>query len=110
MDSGHVLAGYRVAPRTGRREWQDGSLPDGDLVSMSECVVDVVAVDPQGRDHWFGSAEEAAAARDRVVGADVLAVGFAAGDVAALLDDIAHGGWGDPKVFLWAAALIVRAA
>ncbi|XVQ09472.1 hypothetical protein ACQP1W_44255 [Spirillospora sp. CA-255316] len=95
MDSAHVLAGYRVAARTGRLEWQDESLPDGDLVSLSECVVDVVAADTHGWDPWFGSAEEAAAARGRADadGSDVLAVGLAASDVAALLADIADGGW-----------------
>jgi hypothetical protein len=95
MEPGYVLAGYRVATRADRRDWQDVSLPSTDLVSLSDCVVGLVPVDPGGWDHWFAGPQEAESAREHAgkPGLHVLGVGFAAADVPGLLADIADGGW-----------------
>ncbi|PSL56378.1 hypothetical protein B0I31_103127 [Saccharothrix carnea] len=85
----HVLAGYRVAAREGRRDWQDAGLPEGALVSMSGCVTTVVT--PNDWDEWFG--DLGSAGRARRDGLHVLAVGMAAQDVPAVLEDVAEGGW-----------------
>jgi hypothetical protein len=95
MEPGYLLAGYRVATRADRQDWQDVSLPGSGLVSLSNCVVDLVPVDPSGWDDWFASPQEAEIARDKAgkPGLHVLAVGFATADVPGLLADIADGGW-----------------
>lgn len=95
MEPGYVLAGYRVATRADWHDWQDAGLPGPGLVSMSDCVVDLVPVDPSGWDDWFASPEEAKIAHEHVgrPGLHVLGVGFAAADVPGLLADIADGGW-----------------
>jgi hypothetical protein len=95
MERGYVLAGYRVATRADRQDWQDVGLPCHGLVSLSDCVVDLVSVDPGGWDDWFASPQEAEIARERAGRPDlhVLEVGFATADVPGLLADIADGGW-----------------
>ncbi|MDA3625441.1 hypothetical protein OU415_08335 [Saccharopolyspora sp. WRP15-2] len=90
----HALAGYRVASRAARQDWQDVGLPSADLVSMSSCVVDVLESDPDGWDGWFDdlrSAERARAQESREL--HVLEVGFAVPDLPELSADIADGGW-----------------
>lgn len=96
VESGYALGGYRVATRAARQDWQDNDLPSAGLVSLSDCVVDLVPVDPSGWDDWFAGPHEAEAARERVdqPGFHILAVGFATADVPGLLTDIAEGGWG----------------
>ena len=84
----HVLAGYRVVAREGRRDWQDAGLPEGDLVSMSGCVTTLVQ--PNDWDEWFGDRASAEAARRD--GLHVLAVGIASEDVRAVLEDVAGSG------------------
>lgn len=100
MNSGYVLAGYRVATRPDRRDWQDPGLPATSLVSLSDCVADLVPTEPDARDGWFGTVDEAEAALARAdeSGHHVLAVGFAAADVPALLTEIADGGGGTAAV------------
>lgn len=95
MEPGYVLAGYRVATRANLHDWQDVSLPRAGLVSLSDCVVDLVPVDPSGWDDWFAGPQEAEIAREHAdkPGLHVLGVGFAAADVPGLLVDIADGGW-----------------
>lgn len=83
----HVLAGYRVVSREGRRDWQDAGLPAGELVSMSGCVTTVVT--PNDWDEWFG--DPGSAERARRDGLHVLAVGMAAQDVPAVLEDVGGG-------------------
>ncbi|WP_432929561.1 hypothetical protein ACQPZZ_05545 [Microbispora sp. CA-135349] len=94
MEPDYVLAGYRVAARANRHDWQDAGLPAG-LVSLSDCVVDLVSSDPIGWDDWFDGPQEAEIARERAgkPGLHVLGVGFATADVPGLLADIADGGW-----------------
>ena len=87
----YALAGYRVAAREGRRDWQDAGLPEGGLVSMSDCVTTLVT--PNDWDEWFGDLESAEVARAGRDDLHVLAVGFAAQDVHAVLEDVAEGGW-----------------
>lgn len=91
----YALAGYRVASRAVRSDWQDATLPRTDLVSMSGCVVDLLAADRQGWDEWFDNALLAEQARVEAneAGLYVLGVGIAAQDVQPLLDDIADPGW-----------------
>ncbi|MCE6997646.1 hypothetical protein LZG04_23015 [Saccharothrix sp. S26] len=87
----HVLAGYRVVAREGRRDWQDVGLPSGELVSMSGCVTTLVPrVD---WDEWFGDRESAEAARAGRDDLHVLEVGIAGQDVEPLLADVREGGW-----------------
>ncbi|MEU6713942.1 hypothetical protein ABZ897_20935 [Nonomuraea sp. NPDC046802] len=95
MEPDYVLAGYRVATRAERHDWQDVSLPGAGLVSLSECVVDLVSVDPGGWDDWFAGPQEAEIAREHAgkPGLHVLGVGFATADVPGLEADIADGGW-----------------
>jgi hypothetical protein len=95
MEPGYALAGYRVAPRADRQDWQDAALPSTGLVSLSDCLVDLMPVDPSGWDTWFASPHEAEIAHDQAgkPGLGVLAVGFATADVPGLLADIADGGW-----------------
>ncbi|WP_157432935.1 hypothetical protein [Actinomadura rifamycini] len=96
MDLDYVLAGYRVATRPDRRDWQDPGLPAAALVSLSDCVADLVSVAFDGRDGWFETVREAEAALARAdePGHHVLAVGFAAADVPELLTEISDGGGG----------------
>jgi hypothetical protein len=95
VDPGYILAGYRVATRADRQDWQDAGLPGRGLVSLSECVVDLVPVDPNGWDSWFASPHEAEIACEQASkpGMHVLGVAFAPADVPGLLADIADGGW-----------------
>ncbi|MEV0086911.1 hypothetical protein [Saccharopolyspora sp. NPDC050642] len=97
MTIDYALAGYRVASRAARRDWQDVGLPSADLVSMSSCVVDLLAADPQGWDDWFGDAESAGRACVQANRADlqVLGVGFASADIPGLSADLADGGWAE---------------
>jgi hypothetical protein len=83
MSGDHVLAGYRVATRA-------ADLPGADLVSMSHCVVDLSPTEPDGWDEWFTDLQ-AARRTAAAAGRHVVAVGFAAEDVPALLDDVATG-------------------
>ena len=78
-----------------RHDWQDVSLPGAGLVSLSDCVVDLVSVDPSGWDDWFAGPQEAEIAREHAgkPGLHVLGVGFATADVPGLLADIADGCW-----------------
>lgn len=94
MSTDYVLAGYRVAPRYVREEWQDSSLPKGELVSMSGCVVDVLYTDPHEWDDWFGSpgAAERARVQSGRSGSHVLGVGFAVPDVPEVTADITDSG------------------
>ncbi|MGW2216192.1 hypothetical protein ACWCSD_14490 [Nonomuraea sp. NPDC001684] len=95
MEPDYVLAGYRVATRADRHDWQDVGLSGAGLVSLSDCVVDLVSVDPSGWDDWFAGPQEAEIAREDAgrPGLHVLGVGFATADAPGLLDDIADGGW-----------------
>ncbi|MFV2177991.1 hypothetical protein ACFHW2_31285 [Actinomadura sp. LOL_016] len=95
MESGYFLAGYRVATRPDRQDWQDTSLPATDLVSLSDCVVDLIPTKPDGWDDWFGTVHEAEAARKQAAepGFHVLAVGIATADVPEVLTDVADSGW-----------------
>jgi hypothetical protein len=95
MELDYVLAGYRVATRTDRQDWQEAGLPGPSLLSLSDCVVDLVPVDSSGWDHWFASPQEAEIARNQAgnSGLHVLGVGFAAADVPGLQADMADGGW-----------------
>lgn len=91
----YALAGYRVASRDVRQDWQDDSLPDTELVSMSSCVADLLDAGPDCWDDWFDDAESARRERAREVRADlhVLGVGFAVPDLPELLTDITASGW-----------------
>ncbi|SEU40402.1 hypothetical protein [Nonomuraea wenchangensis] len=91
----YVLAGYRVATRAHFRDWQEQGLPGPHLLSLSDCVVDLVPVDPDGWDRWFASSQEAEIARDQAGRPElhVLGAGFAADDVPGLQDDMARDGW-----------------
>ncbi|WP_052371773.1 hypothetical protein [Amycolatopsis taiwanensis] len=95
MTTNYALAGYRVASRETRQDWQDADLPSTDLVSMSSCVVELLAADPQGWVDWFGDSESAEQARVQAnrAGLHALGVGIAASDIPALLADMAEGGW-----------------
>jgi hypothetical protein len=95
MTVNYALAGYRVASRATRRDWQDAGLPSTDLVSMSSCTVELLAADPHGWDDWFGDSESAEQSRiqSNQAGLHVLGVGIAASDIPALLADMAEGGW-----------------
>lgn len=95
MESGYVLAGYRVATVCDFPYWQENGLPGPRLLSMSDCIADLVPVDPDGWDHWFSSPQEAEIARDRAGRSKfhVLGVGFAAADAPGLVADIAGRGW-----------------
>lgn len=94
----HVLAGYRVASRATRQGWQDWGLPGPDLISMSDCVADVMRAQPDHWDEWFDDVAAAEEARDRAGRSDlhVLAVGIAAADVVPLTEDI--GEFGAPRL------------
>lgn len=72
----YALAGYRVASRDVRQDWQDVSLPDTELVSMSSCVADLLDVDPDGWDDWFEDVESARRGRAREVRADLHVLGW----------------------------------
>ncbi|MCP2168412.1 hypothetical protein LX83_005290 [Goodfellowiella coeruleoviolacea] len=89
------MGGYRVAPRVARPDWADAGLPPGELVSMSNCVVDLVPAGPEDWQFWFADPESAEQARARsgVPGAQVLVVGFSARDIPALVEDMAEAGW-----------------
>ncbi|MFF0771424.1 hypothetical protein ACFYUK_21235 [Nonomuraea wenchangensis] len=95
MQLRYVLAGYRVAIRGYIPDWQEAGLSGPHLLSLSDCMVDLVPVDPAGRDHWFASSQEAEIARSQAgnPGLHVLGVGFAADDVPGLQDDMARDGW-----------------
>ncbi|WP_086821087.1 hypothetical protein [Allokutzneria sp. NRRL B-24872] len=96
MDADRLLAGYLVAARGVRADWQDAGLPGADLISMSDCVVDVVPANRDGWDDWFDdpvSAERSRVRADRP-GLRVLAVGIAATDAPAVLQDMAEAGYG----------------
>ncbi|MGM1064776.1 hypothetical protein [Saccharothrix sp. Mg75] len=94
MDTDLLLAGYPVAARGARADWRDAGLSGPDLVSMSDCVVDVLPADRDGWDDWFD--DPVAAGRSRVragrAGLHVLAVGVAAADAPGLLREMAGAG------------------
>ncbi|MEV4800323.1 hypothetical protein AB0K18_09915 [Nonomuraea sp. NPDC049421] len=96
MSLNYVLAGYRVATRSDRRDWQEVGLLGPHLWSMSECVVDLLCVHPSGWDSWFAGPQEAETAMIQAgtPGLHVLGAGFAAADVPALQADMAKGDWG----------------
>ncbi|MFG1694215.1 hypothetical protein [Nonomuraea sp. NPDC049309] len=88
--TGYVRAGYRVATRAERQDWWDAGLTVPRLVSLSDCMVELVASDAEGWDLWFDGLEEAERARRRAgPGWHVLGVGFAAADLPELLADMA---------------------
>jgi hypothetical protein len=91
----HLLAGHLVASRAVRQDWQDVGLLSADVVSMSECIVDLVSADRDGWDDWFADPASAEQARTHAgrSGLHVLAVGIAVPDVPALLKDMARGGY-----------------
>lgn len=95
MDTERLLAGYLVLSRTAWEDWQDAALPSGPLISMSGCVTDMVPAMRDGWDDWFDDPVSAGRARTREE-LRVLAVGFAAADAPALLQDMGvlpeHGG------------------
>ncbi|SEQ69717.1 hypothetical protein SAMN05216188_104352 [Lentzea xinjiangensis] len=96
MDTEQLLAGYLVVARDVRADWQDVGLRGADVISMSECVVDLVPANRDGWDDWFDdpvSAERSRAHADRS-GLHVLAVGIAATDAPALLREMADAGYG----------------
>ncbi|MCE7009534.1 hypothetical protein LWC34_43010 [Kibdelosporangium philippinense] len=78
----YVLAGYRVASREARPDWQEAGLPNTELVSMSDCVVDLLTVDSQEWNDWFGDVESARVQANRA-GLHVLGVGIAESDIPA---------------------------
>jgi hypothetical protein len=91
-----VLAGYRLVTRFRCPDgFHNGGLLPDELVTISECLADMVSVDEVGWDDWF--ADRPTAERARPVVGDTahraLAVGIHQGDVAGLLADIADGGW-----------------
>lgn len=96
MDADQLLAGYLVAARGVRTDWQDVGLLSADLISMSDCVVDLVSAKRDGWDDWFDDPVSAERSRARAgrSGLHVLAVGIAATDAPALLQDLAEGGHG----------------
>jgi hypothetical protein len=77
----NVLVGYLAATRAARPDWADAGLPDADLVSMSECMVDVIVAPPW--DQWFTEPPAAPP------GHHVLAVGVPDHYLAALRTDLA---------------------
>ncbi|MEV6718397.1 hypothetical protein AB0M48_40880 [Lentzea sp. NPDC051208] len=96
MDTDQLLAGYLVVARGARADWQDVGLLSADLISMSDCVVDLVSAKRDGWDDWFDdpvSAEQSRVRADRS-GPHVLAVGVAATDAPALLQEMADAGYG----------------
>jgi hypothetical protein len=96
--SEHVLAGYRVASPAVRRDWKDWGLPGPDLISMSNCVADVIRARPDDWDEWFDDVAQAEQARARAGRPDlhILAVGIAAADIVPLTDDA--GEFGAPRL------------
>lgn len=94
MDTDQLLAGYLVAARGVRTDWQDTGLLSADLISMSDCVVDLVSANRDGWDDWFDdpvSAEQSRTGAGRS-GLHVLAVGIAVTDAPALLQEMADAG------------------
>lgn len=71
-----------------------------DLISMSECVTDLVPANIDGWDDWF--ADPASAQRARVQagrpGLRALAVGVSSTDAPALLKEMADNGYGEHSV------------
>lgn len=94
MDSDQLLAGYVVAARGVMTGWQDAGLLSADLISMSDCVVDLVSANRDGWDDWFDDpvSAERSRARSGRSGLHVLAVGIAAADAPALLQEMAEAG------------------
>ncbi|HEV7979733.1 hypothetical protein [Amycolatopsis sp.] len=88
MSEEHVLAGYRVASRAIRRNWQDWGLLGPELISMSDCVADVMRAQPDDWDEWFDDVDSAGQAKAGRSDLHVLAVGIAAADAALLIKDI----------------------
>lgn len=77
-----ALAGYLAATRFSRAEWADPGLPDGDLVSMSDCVADVASAHPDYWTPWFPEPPT-----ETPPDHHVLAVGVPADYLPALRDD-----------------------
>ena len=89
----YLLVGCRVATRaTGTV--LDPCLPSTDLVSLSDCLVDLVPSAP-GWDDWFADPASADPARLRAnrTGQHLLGVGIAEQDVPAFLADLAYDAW-----------------
>ncbi len=78
----HLLAGYLAATREPRPDWADQGLPPGDLVSMSDCVVDVASAQRHYWDPWFPAPPADVPARHHV-----LAVGIPEDYLPALRED-----------------------
>lgn len=95
MIAEQLLAGYLVAAEAERQDWQDVGLLGPDLISMSECIADVVSAKLDGWDDWFADPASARRARAKagVPGLRVLAVGVASTDAPALLEDMADNGY-----------------
>lgn len=95
MGTDQLLAGYLVAAGGVRTDWRDAGLSSADLISMSDCVVDLVSAKRDGWDDWFDDPVSAERSRARAgrSGLHVLAVGIAATDAPALLQDLAEGGY-----------------
>ncbi|WP_434448225.1 hypothetical protein [Lentzea sp. E54] len=94
MDTDQLLAGYLVVARGVRTDWQDVGLPSAGLISMSDCVVDLVPANRDGWDDWFDDPVSAERSRTRAgrSGLHVLAVGIAATDAPAVLREMADAG------------------
>jgi hypothetical protein len=86
----HVLAGYLAATRAHLPDWADAGLP-AELVSMSDCIADLAPGSPHDWEPWF--ADPAVAERAGGPEHHLIAVGIERDRVAALLADMADGGW-----------------
>lgn len=97
MDTGRLLAGYLVAAGGVRADWREVGLPSADVVSMSDCVVDLVPANRDGWDDWFDDPVSAERARARAragrSGLRVLAVGIDATHAPALLHELVEAGY-----------------
>jgi hypothetical protein len=95
VDTDQLLAGYLVAARGVRTDWQDVGLRSADLISMSDCVVDLLPANRDGWDDWFDDPVSAERSRTRADRSDlhVLAVGVAATDAPALLGEMTEAGY-----------------
>ena len=95
MDTDQLLAGYLVAARGVRVDRQDVGFASADLISMSDCVVDLVPANRDGWDDWFDDPVSAERARARAGRSDLheLAVGIAGAHAPALLQELAEAGY-----------------
>ena len=78
----NVLAGYLAATRAPRPDWMDAGVRAAELISMSDCVVDVASRRDEYWDPWFDAPPSGVRAPHHV-----LAVGIPDDYVAALRED-----------------------